>query len=59
MHQNSFQIDYYIETTAAPGVSTLPIWVWIVIAVGGALLVACLVTVLFSVAICARRNQRY
>ena len=58
----TFQIVNFVETTAKPGesssgASALPIWTWIVIAVGGALLIACLVTVL-SIAIYVKRKRR-
>ena len=54
-----FQIFNFTATTAAPsGDAALPTWAWIIIAVGGAILVACLVAVLFSIAICVKRGRR-
>lgn len=54
-----FQIFNFTTTTAAPsGDAALPTWAWIIIAVGGAILVASLAAVLFSIAICVKRGRR-
>ena len=55
----AFQIVNFTATPTAPsGGAALPAWTWIIIAVGGVLLVACLVAVLFSIAIYCKRKRR-
>ena len=59
MHHIIFviQVINFVEETPPPVGVPLPTWVWIVVGVGGILLVGCLVTILLSV-ICTARKKR-
>ena len=57
LKQNVFQVVNY-TTTVGPEGPALPVWVWVIVGVGGALLIAFLVTALFLIAVGTKYKRR-